>query len=299
MTKLLLILFSIISSSSVEASDVKKNISQNQTLSDDKDIQLEDPSLKEKENRDIEGTYKEFDSPRTTLFENNIRSQTTDHKQLVEPKRVLRDLTNRSTKMVRNETDKKLSYENVYPLFLNQELERGLSKEDLNQELLYEEYAFADFLNNLEIEKKNIKDKRQKRLSREQLTDLFEIFVSDSYVKLEVNDFILYFSPATLDLKRKDVTEVNNLKRLSLGLSPIGADGKEMNFHHLTKYDALTHPYAGKSLIILITSTFHKKHSENLHLSHDYYMGPKKPVDRIKWNNQKKILCKELFGYFK
>ena len=102
--------------------------------------------------------------------------------------------------------------------------------------------------------------------------------------RLDIEGYEIYFSKETLDIDREDPDGVSNKDIMKLGCCPIGADGKSMNFHHLTHYDFETHKI--RSIIVVITEYLHKTYSGNLHFGEKTYQDlPRKKVNRCSWND--------------
>ncbi len=64
---------------------------------------------------------------------------------------------------------------------------------------------------------------------------------------------MVYFRQTDIDLSRTDIYKRTNQDLLLVGSAPIGADGKSMNLHHLTR----RHP----GILVLVPESFHKQHS--------------------------------------
>jgi hypothetical protein len=81
-----------------------------------------------------------------------------------------------------------------------------------------------------------------------------------------------------------------------LGKSPIGPDGKPMNFHHLTHYDFKTHRTT--SIIVLLTDSHHKEFSGLWHFGTKTYRLPRKRVARHLFNPARQEFNRALIQKF-
>jgi hypothetical protein len=70
----------------------------------------------------------------------------------------------------------------------------------------------------------------------------------------------------------------------------LGADGKPMNMHHLTR----RHPGA----LVLLTESFHQRHTDSLHLRSERHMRQPKPLDRRDFNTWKAGAFRRIHDYF-
>lgn len=144
-----------------------------------------------------------------------------------------------------------------------------------------------------EVEDVEVAEAASTRIKKSELELKFEEFVGNKMSHLKIEGYDLYFSTQTLDLDRlqKD-GNTNRDVMTQLGKIPIGADGKPMNFHHLTHYDAKTHKT--KSIIILITDSLHKKCYGLLHFGSQTYRLPKIRVVRQMFNIVRETFNKKI-----
>lgn len=209
-----------------------------------------------------------------------------------------------------------------YNTFLEQEKLRGKSEDDLKKELQLEQDTFGEYLiyvkrrkielgaddssneeSNEEdesdidtapeaglaaVEADDIEDKAEEigssvqKITKGELETRFEQLVAKKLTHFSVEGYDLYFSPKTLDLDRIQKDGYTNREAMMMGRTPIGSDGKLMNYHHLTHYDAKTHK--SKSIIILISHNLHKGCSGLLHFGAQTYRLPRQRVDRLKFD---------------
>ena len=141
-----------------------------------------------------------------------------------------------------------------------------------------------------------------KKIRKSEILDLFAAVIlspsapdssSDSkppYQMVELGSYKLYFSMISLDLERRDAKGRTNRQRLTnLGLCPIGPDHFEMNYHHLTHHDALSHKC--ESVIVLITKTLHNDFSGSLHFREGAYQDlPRVDLDRAAFRQVRSTL---------
>lgn len=121
------------------------------------------------------------------------------------------------------------------------------------------------------------------KITKLELETKFLEFTADQLTHLHVNGYDLYFSKDMIDLERVEKGGyTNEMLMKELGKTPIGPDGKPMNYHHLTHYDYLTHKT--KSIIILLTGTHHKEYSQFWHFSRKTYRLPKNSLKRELFN---------------
>jgi hypothetical protein len=206
--------------------------------------------------------------------------------------------------------------ERQYRAFVESEKGRGKSENQLKKELQSELELFQDYLNyvkrrklenGVEGEEVDLSDDDEdnnipqvtpteiddddggeietlaSKITKRELEEQFEKLVGKHLIHLVVDGYDLYFSKDTLDLNRIQKDGLSNRDAMKdLERTPIGADGKPMNYHHLTHYDAKTHKT--KSIILLITDNLHKRYSGLLHFGAQTYRLPKNRVDRKKFN---------------
>lgn len=119
-----------------------------------------------------------------------------------------------------------------------------------------------------------------KKITREEIEYSFQKNVADRFDKVTVGKYTIYFSKDTLDMQRIDTKGRTNLDRMKQGLSPIGADGQPMNYHHLTHHDSATHGV--NCDIVLLSDEIHTKCSGLFHFGKNTYASlPRKKVDRL------------------
>lgn len=118
------------------------------------------------------------------------------------------------------------------------------------------------------------------RFTKSELETKFEEFTKGHLTHINVCGYDVYFSRDMIDLARMQKTGYSNEDIMQeLGGTPIGADGRPMNYHHLTHYDHLTH--RTKSIIVLLSGTLHQEKSGLWHFSRATY---RLPITRVKRN---------------
>jgi hypothetical protein len=163
--------------------------------------------------------------------------------------------------------------------FLEAENKKNKAPTDLTGELLKEYEKWEIYFEFITARKTACVEQEESPLFRSEIKEAFQKWVAPHLKFITKDKYTIYYDPNTLDLKRTDIDGATNLKRMRLGLCPIGADGESMNHHHLLQVDSATHDV--DSIIVLITDTLHTKYSGKLHFSRKTYQGlPRLAVDR-------------------
>jgi hypothetical protein len=139
--------------------------------------------------------------------------------------------------------------------------------------------------------------------------DAFDKFVTGQpgIIRIECEGYDVFAFSQTIDLKRENIlTEDLNSDRMKNGLCPIGADGEEMDYHHLTRIDAKTHPHYGSSdpggrspfRIVLLPQSIHTSYSGIWHLSGKFYQDlPKKSILRGEFGAAREKMNQAILAY--
>lgn len=176
-------------------------------------------------------------------------------------------------------------------IFASIERARGVSAAAAGKALSEEEARWKEFKSYFTIRTAEIDSKAQTtKITKAELEDVFERYVADHYSKFTVDDCTLYVRLDEIDPKRTNFIEETNLDLLARGIAPIGADGKPMNLHHLTR----RHP----GIIVLISETLHQSASDVLHLKSARHMRQPDALERRIFNPWKirawKLIHEEL-----
>lgn len=184
-----------------------------------------------------------------------------------------------------------------------QELGNGDILEDLDEEDQGEEdQGEEDIGGNAEVEEEWVDDEPEAvavvesqggKMTKSELEEKFIELAAPHLTHMNMNGYDLYFSRETLDLTRVQKTGHTNAEvMILLAKTPIGADGKPMNFHHLTHYDFYTHKT--KSIIVLLTDSNHKEFSGLWHFGKTTFRLPLKRVTRSLFNRARQSFNKEI-----
>jgi hypothetical protein len=138
----------------------------------------------------------------------------------------------------------------------------------------------------MRLRKESIEQSTHPKIKSAEIIETFEKLVATSYESIAVDGCRVYFRKVDIDLSRTDIYKQNNQHLLLVGSAPIGADGKSMNLHHLTR----RHP----GILVLLPESFHQQHSELLHIRSAQHMIQPKPVDRSVFNRWKESALKAL-----
>lgn len=160
------------------------------------------------------------------------------------------------------------------------ERERGKSALEVAAEIETEAKIWEKYFSYIQLRKTQIANGEAKKIRKSEILGAFEKLVQPHYQMVKVGSYKVYFSMASLDLKRYDTKGRSNLQRIKdNALCPIGPDHFEMNYHHLTQHDALSH--GGESTIVLITKKLHTDFSGSLHFREVTYQDlPRIDIDR-------------------
>jgi hypothetical protein len=162
-------------------------------------------------------------------------------------------------------------------LFEEGEALRGIPTSTRDSALTREEAHWESFIFYIENRTKGIEDGiTPHKIKRAEVEDVFLRFVSHKYQRFNIDGCTLFVNLKDIDADRTTITGETNLSLLSRGVAPIGPDGKPMNLHHLTR----TQP----GILILISESFHQKHTHSLHLRSEKHMRQPKPLDRRDFN---------------
>jgi hypothetical protein len=165
-------------------------------------------------------------------------------------------------------------------IFLTMEADQGLAAEDLKDILVEEKVSWHRYFQYFKAKKEAYQlDKTTGKIRRAELEMIFEKNVAKFYQKLIVDQYTLYYHPDLINLERQDTKRRTNLERMEAELCPIGPDGEEMNFHHLTHHDP--------GIIVLLSDALHKSESGKLHFPKSFYRRPG-PVDRVSFDRSRK-----------
>lgn len=135
------------------------------------------------------------------------------------------------------------------------------------------------------------------KITKSELESKFIELVAPKLTHMEVDGYDLYISPQTFDSARVQKSGHTNAEVMEdLGKSPIGPDGKPMNFHHLTHYDFKTHRTV--SIIVLLTASHHKEFSGLWHFGTKTYRLPRKRVARHLFNPARQEFNREIIRKF-
>ena len=133
-----------------------------------------------------------------------------------------------------------------------------------------------------------------KRFTKLELERKFLEFTKGHLTHIQVAGYDIYFSPEMIDLNRIQKTGYTNGEIMkNLGGTPIGADGKPMNYHHLTHYDFLTHRTT--STIVLLSGSLHQDRSGLWHFSKKTFRLPRTRVQRKLFDPKRKFFNKAIF----
>lgn len=172
-------------------------------------------------------------------------------------------------------------------LFQALETQRGISDVQRASALDATTSAWSSYFDYMRLRRDSIEQTSQPKIKSTEIEEMFTKFVSSSYESLTIKNCSVFFRQTEVDLTRTNVRGQSNLELLSCGLAPIGADGKSMNLHHLTR----RHP----GVLVLVPESFHREHSDLLHFRKAQHMlQPLQPVDRVVFNEWKDIALKVL-----
>ncbi len=156
----------------------------------------------------------------------------------------------------------------------------GKTKKELKDARGFETKAWANYFRHLESLKSEVGSKKREKLTKVHLQEAFDASIKKHYDGyLKVSGYHVSYSTKTLELFRKGVDGKTNLERMREGSCPIGPDGKSMNLHHLTRYDAYTHKVSCE--IVYLSETFHRSMHGPLHPADSVYRTPSKRVNRL------------------
>lgn len=171
-------------------------------------------------------------------------------------------------------------------LFQTLEAQRGVSDAARDSELDAITSAWADYFQYMRLRKESIELSTQPKIKSAEITETFEKLVANSYESITVDGCMVYFRLADVDLSRTDIYKRTNQDLLLVGSAPIGADGKSMNLHHLTRRQP--------GILVLVPESFYQQNSELLHFRSTQHMIQPKPVDRAAFNSWKETALKAL-----
>ena len=184
----------------------------------------------------------------------------------------------------------------------------GHTPEDLISEMQGAVAKLTLYFNYIEHRKTQWEQGLSSRLRWYDKVDAFDRFIvnQEGILYTFVMGYQLYAFKATIDLEREDLEGYTNRELMEEGKCPIGADGKVMNYHHLTRIDALTHKSSGNKdeedrrfIMLLLPSSIHTGYSGLLHLSANFYRDlPNKSkgqgIDRAAFAHARKAFSQAL-----
>lgn len=179
--------------------------------------------------------------------------------------------------------------------FQEAEKKRGKLPKNLKNEIRAEYKTWQSFFQYIQLRKDacTTGNKKGKKLRKEEIEDAFARFVAPHLEKITLDGYTVYFSTHTLDMKREDQEGRSNYQRMKDGLCPIGADGTEMNYHHLTAHDYATNDIP--CIIVLLTDELHTRYSGNLHFTQKTYEDiPNPRVNRTAFGKYRKRFNKAI-----
>ena len=167
----------------------------------------------------------------------------------------------------------------------------GHAPEDLKSEIADVADIFKGYFNYITYRKKEWQEGRGTKLRWYDKIDAFDKFVvgQRGIIRIECEGYEVFAFSQTIDLGRKHMLVKINSEAMKKGHCPIGADGEEMDYHHLTRIDAKTHPHYGSNdpegrnpfRIVLLPQSIHTSYSGIWHLSGKFYQDlPKKGILR-------------------
>lgn len=171
-------------------------------------------------------------------------------------------------------------------LFYTLELNRGVSSDDRTQTLNALDTTWSKYFDYMRLRKTGIEVKKYPKIRSLEMEDIFTKYVAKSYKSFTIDGCEVYFRDDDIDMKRMDTSRNSNASLLSQGCAPIGADGKPMNLHHLTR----RHP----GILVLVPESFHQQNSELLHFRSPQHMIQPKPLDRAVFSGWKETALKAL-----
>jgi len=159
-------------------------------------------------------------------------------------------------------------------LFKELEENRGVQEVNRAEQLANIETLWQNYFEYFTLRIKGINEATAaNKITSAEIAEVFTQCIADAYIKINVDGCSIYLNPNDVQLSRTNFLGETNLELLSRGVAPIGADGNPMNLHHMTR----RHP----GIIVLMTESFHQKHTDLLHFRSEKYMRQPTPVDRI------------------
>lgn len=174
-------------------------------------------------------------------------------------------------------------------IFRRIEAERGVSAESLSAQAEQPCKIWKEYFNYLELRKQAIDKGLEVKITAGEIENVFDEFVRPHYAMINVRGWGLFFNKNEIDLNRCNSNNVSNLVLLMTGEAPIGADGKPMNLHHLTRRQP--------GRIILVDEYFHQKFSGLLHLRSEQHMKQPEAINRHQFNWWKDFALKAIGEY--
>lgn len=120
-------------------------------------------------------------------------------------------------------------------LFRRLEIERGIGARASQKVLDDVVKAWGGYLRYMDARVVQLQMGEGNKITAEEIEDAFQNYLHEYYEFVEIDGCEVYFNRSEIDLDRKDYRGLTNKELMELGRAPIGADGKPMNLHHLTR----------------------------------------------------------------